>query len=109
MTPPLLLSFSMQTLLVVVATSTTLLMGRSSASCVDLNDTAGIDTLEEFERVQMGRILKLTPTRFEDNTGRIKSPRFPLPLDNDVFYHCLYEIRAPKDKFIQIRQVKTAD
>ena len=89
-----------------LVTWTALLIPKSSASCVNLNDTTGIGSPEEFERVQIGRILKLTPSRFVENTGRIKSPRYPLPLDQEVFYHCLYEIRAPKGKIIRIRKVQ---
>ena len=94
----------MWAILLPLVTSTTLLVPKTSASCVDLNDTTGISP-EEFERVQLGRILKLTPSRFVESSGRIKSPRFPLPLDQEVFYHCLYEIRAPKGKIIRIREV----
>lgn len=100
-------SFSMSVILLplVIGTALTLLLPTSSASCVNLNDTTGISSPEEFQRIQIGRILKLTPSRFVENSGRIKSPRFPLPLDQEVFYHCLYEIRAPKGKIIRIREV----
>ena len=92
-------------ILLPLVTSATLFLPISSASCVDLNDTTGVSTPEEFQRVQIGRILKLTPSRFVEPSGRIKSPRYPLPLDQYVFYHCLYEIRAPVGKIIRIRKV----
>ena len=79
-----------------------------SGNCLDLFNTGGFNSTTEFERAQIRLLLTATPSVYTTITGNIKSPKFPFKLNNNVFYHCLYTIRAPEGSVIRIRYVHTS-